>query len=91
VAGSASSSAFGRRSFERYLALNILHPWLSSPRAILPYAWRFTYQLVVMAPVLGYELRRRGRFVPRVLVSGSTRKEVWDPETVSAFATGSSG
>jgi len=72
--------------FERYLALNILHPWLSSPGAILPYAWRFTYQLVIMTPVLGYELHRRGRFVPRVLVSGSSRKEVWDPPTVAAFA-----
>lgn len=72
--------------FERYLALNILHPWLHGPRAIVPYAWRFAYQLVVMAPVLGYELHRRGRFVPRVLVSGSSRKEVWDPETLNAFA-----
>jgi pimeloyl-ACP methyl ester carboxylesterase len=72
--------------FERYLALNILHPWLSSPRAILPHAWRFTYQLVVMAPVVGYELHRRGRFVPRVLVGGSARKEVWDEEAIAAFA-----
>jgi pimeloyl-ACP methyl ester carboxylesterase len=72
--------------FEPYLALNILHLWLGSPRAILPYAWRFTYQLVVMAPVLGYELHRRGRLVPRVLISGSARKEVWDPGTLNAFA-----
>jgi pimeloyl-ACP methyl ester carboxylesterase len=72
--------------FDRYLALNILHPWQSGVRAALPYAWRFTYQLVVMAPVIGYELHRRGRFVPRVLVAGSTRKEVWDPGTLEAFA-----
>jgi len=72
--------------FERFLPLNILHPWLSSPRAIVPYAWRFTYQLVVMAPVVGYELHRRGGFVPRVLVSGSSRKEVWDEEALAAFA-----
>jgi pimeloyl-ACP methyl ester carboxylesterase len=72
--------------FERYLALNILHPWQRGIRAALPYAWRFAYQLAVMAPVLGYELHRRGRFVPRVLVSGSSRKEVWDRETIAAFA-----
>jgi pimeloyl-ACP methyl ester carboxylesterase len=72
--------------FERYLALNILHPWLRGARAALPYAWRFTYQLLVMAPLLGYQLHRRGRFVPRVLVSGSTRKEAWDAATLSAFA-----
>lgn len=72
--------------FQRYLALNILHPWLRGIGATLPYAWRFTYQLLVMAPVIGYELHRRGRFVPRVLVSGSSRKEVWDAETIGAFA-----
>lgn len=71
--------------FERYLALNILHPWQGGVRAALPYAWRFTYQLVVMAPIVGYELHQRGRFVPRVLVSGSTRKEVWDEATLAAF------
>jgi pimeloyl-ACP methyl ester carboxylesterase len=71
---------------ERYLALNILHPWLSGVRAALPYAWRFTYQLAIMAPLVGYELHRRGRFVPRVLVSGSTRKEAWDAPTLTVFA-----
>jgi pimeloyl-ACP methyl ester carboxylesterase len=72
--------------FERYLALNILHPWLSGIRATLPYAWRFAYQLVVMAPVLGYQLHRRGRFVPRVLRTGSTNRGAWDEATLSAFA-----
>lgn len=72
--------------FDRYLALNILHPWPSGARAALPYAWRFAYQLAIMTPVLGYELHRRGRFVPRFLVAGSTRKEVWDEDTVRSFA-----
>jgi pimeloyl-ACP methyl ester carboxylesterase len=72
--------------FERYLALNILTPWLSSPRAILPYAWRFAYQVLIMTPVVGYQLHRRGGFVPRVLRSGSTRREVWDEATLRAFA-----
>jgi pimeloyl-ACP methyl ester carboxylesterase len=71
--------------FERYLALNILHPWLSRVGTILPYAWRFTYQVAIMTPILGYELHRRRGFVPRVLVAGSARKEVWDPQTVAAF------
>jgi pimeloyl-ACP methyl ester carboxylesterase len=72
--------------FERYLALNILHPWQREASAVLPYAWRFAYQLVVMAPVLGYELHRRGRFVPRVLLSGSTNRGAWDETTLRAFA-----
>lgn len=71
--------------FERYLALNILTPWLSKRGALLPYAWRFTYQVVIMTPVVGYELHRRRRFIPRVVVAGSTRKEVWDPATIAAF------
>jgi pimeloyl-ACP methyl ester carboxylesterase len=74
------------RRFERYLALNILHPWQSGVRGTMPYAWRFAYQLVVMAPAIGYQLHRRGRFVPRVLHAGSTVREVWDEATVRAFA-----
>jgi pimeloyl-ACP methyl ester carboxylesterase len=74
------------RRFERYLALNILTPWLSSPRALLPYAWRFAYQLVNLAPLVGYELHRRGSYVPRVLVAGSTRKDAWDEATLRSFA-----
>jgi pimeloyl-ACP methyl ester carboxylesterase len=71
--------------FSRYLALNILHPWLSL-RAALPHAWRFWYQQLILAPGLGYRLHRSGRFVPRVLVGGSTNRDVWDEETLRAFA-----
>jgi pimeloyl-ACP methyl ester carboxylesterase len=74
------------RRFERFLALNILHPWLQGPRAVFPYAWRFLYQLVVMAPVAGYELHRRGGFVPRVLRAASTVQDPWDEATLRAFA-----
>jgi pimeloyl-ACP methyl ester carboxylesterase len=72
--------------FERYLALNILHPWLGGRlRALLPYAWRFTYQLVIMTPILGYQLHRRGGIVPRTFFSAGTVREVWDEETLRAF------
>ena len=71
--------------FSRYLALNILHPWLSL-RAALPHAWRFWYQQLILAPGLGYRLHRSGRFVPRVLVGGSTNRGVWDEETLRIFA-----
>ena len=72
--------------FERYLALNILHPWLGGIGAVFPYAWRFTYQLVIMTPLLGYQLQRRSGFIPGIFRSGSTVKEVWDEPTVRAFA-----
>jgi pimeloyl-ACP methyl ester carboxylesterase len=70
--------------FDRFLALNILHPWVS-PRGALPQAWRFTYQLVILAPGLGYRLHRSGRFVPRVLVGASTERGCWDAATLHAF------
>lgn len=73
--------------FHRYLALNILTPWLGSLRALLPHAWRFTYQLVNMAPFVGYELHRRGGLVRRVLLAGSTQKGVWDQATLDSFAS----
>lgn len=72
--------------FERFLALNILHPWLPKLGTLFPHAWRFSYQGAVAAPWLGYELHRRGRFVPRVLVSASTVRDPWDEETLRAFA-----
>ena len=74
------------RRLSRFLPLNIVHPWQRSIRAGLPYAWRFSYQLLLMAPILGYQLHRRGRYVPRILIAGSTRRDVWDEATVRAFA-----
>jgi pimeloyl-ACP methyl ester carboxylesterase len=71
--------------FDRYLALNILHPWLSWRRA-LPHAWRFWYQQLILAPGIGYRLHRGGRFVPRVLVGGSTVRDAWDEATLRSFA-----
>jgi pimeloyl-ACP methyl ester carboxylesterase len=71
--------------FERYLALNILHPWLSSPRAVLPYAWRFTYQLAIMTPLVGYQLHRRRSLIPRAFFSAATKRDVWDEETLRIF------
>jgi pimeloyl-ACP methyl ester carboxylesterase len=71
--------------FERYLALNILTPW-PNRRASVPEAWRFWYQWLILAPGLGYRLHRSGTFVPKVLVGGSTIRDAWDEETLSAFA-----
>lgn len=73
--------------FERYLALNVLTPWPSSRRALLPHAWRFSYQLVNMAPLIGYQLHRHEALVLRGLVAGSSRKEVWDEATLRAFSS----
>ncbi len=60
--------------FERFLALNIVPPWVNL-RNLIGHAWRFTYQQLILAPGLGYRLHRRGDFVRRVLVGASTDKE----------------
>src|SRR3954454_3850630 len=71
--------------FERFLALNILPPWVSA-RAMLPHLWRFWYQWMVLSPGLGYRLHRSGAFVPRVLVGASTDRSRWDQATLRCFA-----
>jgi pimeloyl-ACP methyl ester carboxylesterase len=71
--------------FERYLALNILTPWLNL-REIVPNVWRFSYQLLVAAPVLGYRLHTSGQFVPKLLVGASEVRGAWDAETLASFA-----
>lgn len=71
--------------FERYLALNILPPW-TNIRAMAPHLWRFWYQWLILSPGVGYRLHRSGRFVPKVLVGASTKREVWDPATLHAFS-----
>jgi pimeloyl-ACP methyl ester carboxylesterase len=70
---------------ERFLALNIVPPWINL-RNTIGQAWRFWYQQMVLAPGIGYALHRRGDFVPRVLVGGSERKDTWDEETLQVFA-----
>jgi pimeloyl-ACP methyl ester carboxylesterase len=71
--------------FERYLALNILPPW-TTMRSMAPHLWRFWYQWLVLSPGIGYRLHRGGKFIPKVLVGGSVRKEVWDDASVHAFS-----
>jgi pimeloyl-ACP methyl ester carboxylesterase len=71
--------------FQRYLALNILPPW-TSMRTMAPHLWRFWYQWLILSPGIGYRLHRGGRFIPKVLVGGSVRREVWDDATLHAFS-----
>jgi pimeloyl-ACP methyl ester carboxylesterase len=71
--------------FERYLALNILPPWVTL-RAMAPHLWRFWYQWLILAPGLGYRLHRSGKFVPKVLVGASTERGAWEQEAIDSFA-----
>lgn len=73
------------RRFERFLALNIVPPWIGL-RAIAGHAWRFAYQQVILTPGLGYRLHRQGGFVRRVLLGASSVKSAWSEEDLAAFA-----
>lgn len=69
---------------ERYLALNIIHPWpRRRARGVLD-AWRLAYQLPLVAPFAGPRVTRKTAYVERVLRhSGSG---TFTDEEVEAFA-----
>jgi pimeloyl-ACP methyl ester carboxylesterase len=71
--------------FERYLALNIPHPWVQFRKA-LPHSWRLLYQAFVLAPWIGYLAHRRKRFVRMALRAGGADPRFWDEQTLSIFA-----
>jgi pimeloyl-ACP methyl ester carboxylesterase len=70
---------------ERYLALNILTPWVEQ-RTIFPELWRFLYQPLVASPLLGYRLHTSGSIVPKVLVGASVVRDHLDSETLHIFS-----
>jgi pimeloyl-ACP methyl ester carboxylesterase len=70
--------------FDRYLALNILHPW-QNIWAFLPHLWRFWYQWVLIAPGLGYLGHRTRWFTRLILRFGVVDRSVWDEETLAVF------
>jgi pimeloyl-ACP methyl ester carboxylesterase len=70
--------------FSQYLTMNILPPW-TSRRATAAQLWRFWYQWVILAPVIGYRLHTSGTIVPKTLVGASVNRAVWDRATIAAF------
>jgi pimeloyl-ACP methyl ester carboxylesterase len=71
--------------FTQYLALNILPPW-TEPRMVVPEMWRFTYQLVIASPWLGYRLHTTGTLVPKVLRGAAVVRDNFDDATVRIFS-----
>ena len=73
--------------FERYLALNIAPPWGSSDPRVFLDAWRFAYQLPLVAPLLGPRLVR---WFPGLVSSGlkqaATQPDTFTDEDVRIFA-----
>lgn len=71
--------------FDRYLALNIPHPWVQFRKA-LPHFGRLLYQAFILAPGIGYLAHRRKRFVRMALRAGGADPRFWDERTLSVFA-----
>ena len=71
--------------FERYLALNIPHPWIRLRNA-LPHVGRLLYQQIILAPWIGYFAHRSRRFVRLALRAGGADPSFWDDRTLAIFA-----
>jgi len=72
----------------RYLALNILPPWLpwrASPRRALR-LWRLWYQVVLATPWLGETVVRRSRAIAVALRSDNVHADAFSDADVAAFA-----
>ena len=72
---------------ERYLALNIIHPWLRlRPGLALRGGWRLWYQAVMAVPGLSPALLRRATgFVNRRIAATSGDPRCWEGGTLEAF------
>ncbi len=70
----------------RYLALNIIHPWLRlRPRDLLGLP-KLSYQWIVATPILNRRVLANPNFVHRFLKTGSLHKDAWTDADVEAFA-----
>lgn len=68
---------------ERYVALSIAPPW--PQQRAFAHAWRFAYQPVLAAPVLGPGLLRSTTVIRTILRAGS-RNHHWTDDDVELFA-----
>lgn len=71
--------------FERFMPLNIPHPWVRMRNA-LPHAGRLLYQQLIVAPWIGYLAHRRRHFVRLALRSGGADASFWEEATLATFA-----
>jgi pimeloyl-ACP methyl ester carboxylesterase len=68
---------------ERYLALNISHPWPKQSARGLLSLWRMAYQLPMLAPWIGPRVTRKRGFV-KFMLNGA-QKGVFSEEELEAF------
>jgi pimeloyl-ACP methyl ester carboxylesterase len=68
---------------ERYLPLNIIHPWPSPNGSGVLNAWRAVYQLPMVLPVVGPRATRKRGFI-KLMLNGAQR-DVFSEEELEAF------
>jgi pimeloyl-ACP methyl ester carboxylesterase len=71
--------------FEAFLALGSPRPLGIPPLRQLVQIWRFAYQVVLAAPVLGRHLIANERLLERVILAGAVHREAWTPDDLRAF------
>ncbi|MGZ5309773.1 MAG: alpha/beta fold hydrolase [Solirubrobacterales bacterium] len=70
----------------RYLACNIIHPWMRLRRRDLRRLPRTTYQWVLSTPGLNRRVIDHPAFMHRFLKTGSPHKDAWTDADVELFA-----
>jgi pimeloyl-ACP methyl ester carboxylesterase len=72
--------------FAAFVALGSPRPGgRPSPRQLRE-VWRFGYQAVIAAPILGQRRVADQRFVERVIMAGAVQREAWTPDDLRTFA-----
>jgi pimeloyl-ACP methyl ester carboxylesterase len=75
----------------RYIALNIIHPWIRGPRSgpELLRRWteipRLAYQLPIITPGLNQRVLNHPAFMPRFLKGTAVHRNAWTEKDVEAF------
>lgn len=74
--------------FERYLVLNMIHPWPESGGMgeRLAAMAKVSYQFFISAPLLGAQIMRRTPFVKKALTGSSLVKDAWTDADLEIFA-----
>jgi pimeloyl-ACP methyl ester carboxylesterase len=71
--------------FAGFVALSCPRPMGRPSTRQMLQVWRFAYQLVLAAPVLGEELIANEGFVARLLRAGAARPDVWSDDELRVF------
>ncbi len=71
---------------QRYLALNIVHPWIKVDLKRAGAAWRSAYQWVLASPAGAWLLRTQPALVERALLGATCDRSAWQAEDLRAFS-----